>query len=111
MGRRGYGRAARRDLYAAVAFYPTRTTAVTVRYLVDTDWVIHYLKGRRPFVEHLQGLLGQGLAMSVITLGELYEGVYGAAEPDKREQGLKDFLQGVAVIGLDEETCRIFGKE
>jgi tRNA(fMet)-specific endonuclease VapC len=84
---------------------------VTLHYLVDTDWVIHYLKGRRPFVERLQALRGQGLAMSVITLGELYEGVYGAAEPDKREQGLKDFLQGVTVLGLDEETCRIFGKE
>ncbi len=84
---------------------------MTLHYLVDTDWVIHYLKGRHPFVERLQALRGQGLAMSVITLGELYEGVYGAAEPDKREQGLKDFLQGVTILGLDEETCRIFGKE
>ena len=84
---------------------------MTLHYLVDTDWVVHYLKGRHPFVERLQALRGQGLAVSVITLGELYEGVYGAAEPDKREQGLKDFLQGVTVLGLDEETCRIFGKE
>jgi len=84
---------------------------VTVRYLVDTDWVIHYLKGRRPFVERLRMLEEQGLAISVINLGELYEGVYGATEPEKREQGLKDFLQGVIVLGLDEETCRIFGQE
>jgi predicted nucleic acid-binding protein len=82
-----------------------------VRYLVDTDWVIHYLKGRRPFVERLRVLEEQGLAISVINLGELYEGVYGATEPEKREQGLKDFLQGVTVLGLDEETCRIFGQE
>jgi tRNA(fMet)-specific endonuclease VapC len=84
---------------------------VTVLYLVDTDWVIHYLKGRRAFVERLSALRDQGLAISAITLGELYEGVCGAAEPEKREQGLKDFLQGVTVLGLDEETCRIFGKE
>ena len=75
---------------------------MTVRYLVDTDWVIHYLKGRRPFVERLRVLEEQGLAISVINLGELYEGVYGATEPEKREQGLKDFLQGVTVLGLDE---------
>ena len=84
---------------------------MTLHYLVDTDWVIHYLKGRLPFVQRLQALRGQGLAMSAITLGELYEGVYAAAEPDKREQGLKDFLRGVTILGLDEETCRIFGKE
>ena len=80
-------------------------------YLVDTDWVIHYLKGRRAFVERLRMLREQGLAISVINLGELYEGVYGATEPEKREQGLKDFLQGVTILGLDEETCRIFGRE
>lgn len=80
-------------------------------YLVDTDWVIHYLKGHRAFVERLHALREQGLAISVITLGELYEGVYGATEPEKREQGLNDFLQGVTVLGLDEETCRMFGKE
>jgi len=84
---------------------------VSLHYLVDTDWVVHYLKGRQPFVERLQSLQEQGLAISVITLGELYEGVYGASEPEKKEQGLKDFLQGVTVLGLDEETCRIFGKE
>jgi len=26
-------------------------------------------------------------------------------------EGLKDFLQDVTVLGLDEDTCRIFGKE
>lgn len=84
---------------------------MTVLYLVDTDWVIHYLKGRRPFVERLRVLREQGLAISVINLGELYEGVYGATKPEEREQGLKDFLQGVTTLGLDEETCRIFGRE
>jgi predicted nucleic acid-binding protein len=84
---------------------------VSLHYLVDTDWVVHYLKGRQPFVERLQTLRSQGLAISVITLGELYDGVYGATEPKKKEQGLKDFLQGVTVLGLDEETCRIFGQE
>ena len=69
------------------------------------------MKGRRPFIERLRVLEEQGLAISVINLGELYEGVYGATEPEKREQGLKDFLQGVTVFGLDEETCRIFGQE
>jgi tRNA(fMet)-specific endonuclease VapC len=84
---------------------------VNLHYLVDTDWVVHYLKGRQPFVERLRALRGQGLAISAITLGELYEGVYGASEPEKKEQGLKDFLQGVTMLGLDEETSRIFGQE
>jgi tRNA(fMet)-specific endonuclease VapC len=84
---------------------------VSISYLVDTDWIIHYLKGRQPFVGRLQALRERGLAISVITLGELYEGVYGTSEPEKKEQGLKDFLQGVVVLGIDEETSRLFGKE
>jgi hypothetical protein len=47
-----------------------------VRYLVDTDWVIHYLNGRADIVTRIQELSPLGIAMSVISLAELYEGVY-----------------------------------
>ena len=36
-------------------------------YLVDTDWVVDYLKGRSPIVEQLKALASDGLAVSLIT--------------------------------------------
>ncbi len=81
------------------------------QYLVDTDWVIHYLNGRADIVNRLRDLRPDGLGLSVIALAELYEGIYYSRDPDKDEQGLNDFLRGVTVLGLDEETSKIFGRE
>lgn len=53
----------------------------------------------------------EGLAISVISLAELYEGVYRSPDPASNEEILKDFLSGVSVLGMAEEICKIFGRE
>ena len=83
-----------------------------MHYLVDTDWVIHYLHQRAGIVQRLQDLQQQeGLALSMISLAELYEGVYYSREPEEDARGLRDFLRGVTMLSIDERTCQIFGKE
>jgi tRNA(fMet)-specific endonuclease VapC len=84
---------------------------MTVAYLIDTDWVIHYLNGHPAIVERLEELQEQGLALSVISLAELYEGICYSRDPDPNEQALNNFLRGVTVVGIDEDICRIFGRE
>jgi tRNA(fMet)-specific endonuclease VapC len=84
---------------------------MTVRYLIDTDWVIHYLNGRDDIVRRLDELQPAGLGLSVISLAELYEGIYYSTDPQGNEQDLNDFLRGVQVIGIDEDACKIFGRE
>ena len=70
---------------------------MTPQYLVDTDWVIHYLNGRDDIVNRVRALRPDGLGLSVIALAELYEGVYYSRDPEKDEQGLSGFLRGVIV--------------
>lgn len=84
---------------------------MTLRYLVDTDWVIHYLNGHPNIVRRLNSLSDQGCAVSMISLAELYEGVYGSTNPAKNAQSLHDFLRGMSVLGIDEDTCKIFGQQ
>src|SRR5262249_61972420 len=84
---------------------------MTITYLIDTDWVIHYLNGHPAIVERLEELQEQGLALSVISLAELYEGIYYSRDPDRNEQALNNVLRGVTVIGIDEDICRLFGRE
>ena len=84
---------------------------MTIRYLVDTDWVIHYLNGHPDIVRRLNELQSQGLGLSVISLAELYEGIYFSTDPEGNEQDLNDFLRGVNIIGIDEEACKLFGRE
>ncbi len=47
-----------------------------MRYLIDTDWAIHYLNDRPDIVQRLHVLQDDGFALSLISLAELYEGVF-----------------------------------
>jgi tRNA(fMet)-specific endonuclease VapC len=49
--------------------------------------------------------------VSVLSLGELYEGICFSRDPVAEEAGLKNFLLGAEVVGIDEEVTRIFGRE
>jgi len=84
---------------------------MTIRYLLDTDWAIHYLNGHSQIVRRLHELSVGEIGLSVISLAELYEGVYCARDPQRGEQALNNFLRGVVVVGLDEEACQRFGRE
>jgi tRNA(fMet)-specific endonuclease VapC len=84
---------------------------VKVSYLIDTDWVIHYLNGYKSIVKKLGSLKEEGLAISVISLAELYEGVHYSTDRDGDERALNDFLTDVSILGVEEEICKIFGKE
>ena len=80
-------------------------------YLVDTDWIIHYLNGNRGIVEKIESLEKDGLAASVISVAELYEGIYYSTNPASNEKALNDFLSGTSTLGIEDEVCKVFGKE
>jgi len=84
---------------------------VTVGYLVDTDWVIDHFNGIRSVTERLRQLRSAGLAVSIVSLAELYEGIHYSLDPTRSEAALQRFLTGVAVLGVDDEICRVFGRE
>ena len=84
---------------------------MSLRYLVDTDWTIHYMNGQQNVVQRLAELHPDGIGLSIVSLAELWEGVFYSRDPVGSEQGLSDFLRTVSVLPLDEEVCRQFGKE
>lgn len=81
-----------------------------MRYLIDTDWIIEYLKGNEKVTDFLKEKFEEGLAISVISLAELYDGVYSSKDPERHESALKDFVSGVVVLDITEEACKQFGK-
>jgi predicted nucleic acid-binding protein len=52
-----------------------------VRYLVDSDWIADDLAGKQEAVTLLERLVSDGIAVSLITLGEMYEGSYYGRDP------------------------------
>ena len=81
-----------------------------MKILVDTDWVINYLKGRAETVRVMQSLAADGLAISLITYGEVYEGIYGSADPPRHEASFEQFLRGVDVLPLTREIMQQFAR-
>lgn len=84
---------------------------MTIGYLVDTDWIIDHFNGIGAITERLQQLRPEGVAISIVSLAELYEGVHYSRDPARSEANLQRFLAGVSVLPVDDETCRVFGRE
>ena len=82
-----------------------------MRYLVDTDWVINYLRGRQQVVERFNQLVQHGVGISIISIAELYEGIADAEYQQEKEREIGDFLGYVDILPLDEPVCRVFARE
>lgn len=66
-----------------------------ISYLIDTDWIIDFLKGKREVVNKLTSLVEEGLAISIISLAELYEGIYAAENPERQMNRSKEKIRNL----------------
>jgi tRNA(fMet)-specific endonuclease VapC len=73
-----------------------------VNYLIDSDWVIEWLKGRQPAIALIDSLRNQDLAISLVTYAEVYEGIFFGRDPVAAEQGFREFQRDVSVLPLSE---------
>ncbi len=67
--------------------------------------------GNKGIVEKIESLEKGGLAASVVSVAELYEGIYYSTNPANKEKVLNDFLSGISTLGIEDEVCKVFGKE
>jgi tRNA(fMet)-specific endonuclease VapC len=80
------------------------------RYLLDTDWIVDVLNGQEQAIETVLELVPAGLAVSIITYGELYEGAYYAHDPQPALAGLQAFLKGKTILPLTQPVMERFGQ-
>lgn len=50
----------------------------------------------------------RSLHISIIAVGEVYDGVLGGRDPDAAEAALIDVLQRMTIVGLDLKVIRLF---
>jgi tRNA(fMet)-specific endonuclease VapC len=82
----------------------------SIAFLIDTDWVIDHLNNLSPATKRLRELEPQGLAVSIITVAELWEGVIFSRDRHRSERMLREFVENIRVIDIDEEVCQQFGQ-
>jgi tRNA(fMet)-specific endonuclease VapC len=79
-------------------------------YLIDTDWTADYLRGKADAVQVVDPLRPAGVAISLVTYGEIFEGIYRARDPVAAEADFRKWLQAVKVLSLNRAIMRGFGR-
>jgi tRNA(fMet)-specific endonuclease VapC len=80
-----------------------------VSYLLDTDCVINVLRGVPSDSTEVERLRSAGLAVSIVSYGELFEGVAASPDPETELALIAAFLGPLPVIQLDMAILRRFG--
>ena len=75
-------------------------------YLLDSDRVIDHLLNIPEAVTLMDRLAEQGLAISVITYLEVYQGTLRSPDPEKAQDQFEAFLTGVIVLPLSQAVAR-----
>ena len=83
-----------------------------MKYIIDTDWVTDHLRQEGTVFKRWEDLAPEGLALSIVSLDEIYKGVYYSRDPARSEEVLNQFLDpDLEILIIDEETCQLFGRE
>ena len=79
-------------------------------YLLDTDTIIYSLKGDINIQQNLQLHVNDILLISIITLMELYYGVYKSRHVDANLAKIKTLEQSLEILPTGQENAEIFGR-
>jgi tRNA(fMet)-specific endonuclease VapC len=79
-------------------------------YLLDSDWIISFLNGRAAAVDLVGELADEGIAVSVISCGDVYEGLLSISSPQQRRSEFDEFASSVQILGLDLDVARQYSQ-
>jgi predicted nucleic acid-binding protein len=79
-------------------------------YLVDTDWIINALAGKRDTATILRQLSPSGVAVSLVTIGELYEDAFSSVNPEANLDVYRGFLAPFRKVTLTESIVTRFAE-
>ena len=79
-------------------------------YLIDSDRVVDYLNGIQDAIELLNALAPDGLAISVLTYGEVLDGVYYGRDPVRSEAIFGRFLRIVEILPVSLRVSELFAR-
>ncbi len=78
--------------------------------LVDTDVYSYLLNGKGPIEAYRRHLNEKHLALSFVTIGELYFGAFKKNWGTARIEALKDSFRSVAIVPYDLEVCKRYAE-
>ncbi len=77
--------------------------------LLDTNIVSYLMKGHSLAERYRGHLEGRTLAISFMTVGELYEGAYRQSWGEKKIRALDELIRTYLIIPYTPNVCRVWG--
>ena len=81
------------------------------KYLIDSDILIYFLKGKQEVVERLSQIPIDNLYISRINYTELIYGAYNSTKIEKNLKVIEPFLENFRILEFDKHSSLIFAKE
>lgn len=81
-----------------------------MRFLADTDVLIDAFGGVPSVVRTLDELANQGVGISIVSYGELFEGAFGSPEPERVLDEYRQFLATFPLLPLTDATMVMFAR-
>jgi len=79
-----------------------------MKYALDTDVAIDYLRGTPEIIKRLIEI--PELFLTPATVAELYYGAYNSGKPEKGEADIDEFLENFYFLDMTPRSCKLFGK-
>jgi tRNA(fMet)-specific endonuclease VapC len=79
-------------------------------YLLDTDWIINLLGGNKDAEEKIQHLDPEEIVISLVTVGEIYEGAYSYTNPQAHLYTFRQFLSHFQLLNLNLSIMEKFAE-
>jgi len=81
-----------------------------MKYLVDSDCVADYLGARPNAIQLLSSFAKDDLSISIITYGEIYEGIHFGRDPQKTTDVFQRFLRSVVILPPTQPIMQHFAR-
>jgi len=81
------------------------------KYLIDSDILIYFLKGKQEVVEKLSHIPMDNLYISRINYTELMYGAYNSARVEQNLKIIEPFLENFKILEFSQTSSLIFAKE
>jgi len=75
-------------------------------YLIDSDWLIDYLEGASMARRLLRDLAESGIAISIITYMEAYQGVLRSSDPEDAARRFDALLRAIRLVPISAAVAR-----
>jgi predicted nucleic acid-binding protein len=82
-----------------------------MKYFLDTDTLIYFLKGQQQVVEHLSNHSASDLATTIINRSELLFGAFNSARKKENLEVVHGLLKNLPIISFCESASTIFAEQ